>query len=417
MVARLAHFPEPVSGTIRIPGSKSISNRVLIIHALCTSDFPIKGLSEAQDTQTLIRLLETRPPELDAGPAGTTYRFLTAFLALQSGVQVLTGSQRMKERPIGLLVEALRQLGARIRYLEKEGYPPLEIQGFDPAGQQADELIIPASTSSQFISALLLIAPSLPKGLSLKLEGEVVSRPYIQMTMSIMAHFGAVFQWEKDVISVEPGVYQGKPFLVESDWSAASYYYALAALAPEADIRVSRFQPESVQGDSILAEFMTAFGVQTTFGAEGIRLVKPRDVSLPDRFQFDFLECPDIAQTLAVVCAGLGVPARLEGLRTLRVKETDRIKALIRELAKVKVGASSSGDDVLELKGKARILGEPRFNTYEDHRMAMAFAPLACLGAISIEDPEVTGKSYPTFWEDLNRLGIQSRMEPDAGAG
>ncbi len=412
MEARLAHFSGPVSGSIRIPGSKSISNRALIARALCEEPFPIDGLSEALDTQTLLHLLETRPSLLDAGPAGTTYRFLTAYLALQPGVQVLTGSRRMKERPIGLLVNALRQLGADIHYLEKEGYPPLEIRGFDPAGQKTDRLTIPASTSSQFISALLLIAPSLPHGLSLKLEGEVVSRPYIQMTLNIMAHFGALFHWEGDTISVPAGAYRAKPFVVESDWSAASYYYALAALAPEADILVRQFESESVQGDSVLAALMTEFGVRTTFESDGIRLLKPRGAGLPEHFQFDFLACPDIAQTLAVICAGLGVPARLEGLRTLRVKETDRIDALITELAKVKVKANSLGDDVLQIKGKAEVTGEPLFATYEDHRMAMAFAPLACRGDIRIEDPKVTGKSYPSFWEDLAQLGLTSRIGP-----
>lgn len=406
MVVQLDPFTVPLHGSVQLPGSKSISNRALIIRALSGESFPIAGLAEAKDTQTMIRLLDQFPEVMDVGPAGTTFRFLTAYLSLQPGVQVLTGSDRMKQRPIGLLVEALRKLGAKIDYLEKEGYPPLRIQGFDPAFQEEKELSIPASTSSQFISALLLIAPVLPLGLHLQLEGEIVSRPYIQMTLNLMTYFGAPYQWEGDVIQVPSSGYLPKSFEVESDWSAASYYYTLAALAPEADLRISRFQSKSVQGDAVMASYMTRFGIQSSFEGNELRIFKPANTPLPESFTYNFLECPDTAQSVAVICAGLGVPARLEGLRTLRVKETDRIQALITELAKVGVEAWAEGDEVLHISGKAQLADNPSFTTYEDHRMAMAFAPLACRGKLQIEDPAVVDKSYPSFWKDLKSLGF-----------
>ncbi len=411
MVVQLEPFPGAVQGSLELPGSKSISNRVLIIRALSELDFPIEGLAEAQDTQTLIRLLQDPSGTLDAGPAGTTFRFLTAFLSLQLGNQLLTGSQRMKQRPIGLLVEALQELGAQITYQEQEGYPPLQIGSFNPAHQQTRHLVIPASTSSQFISALLLIAPVLPRGLDLELSGFIVSRPYIQMTLNIMAYFGITSQWEDNRILVDPQPYQGRSYKVESDWSAVSYYYALAALAPEADLRISQFFKESVQGDAVLGEMMKAFGVHSNFDGETLHLTKSKGTPAPEVFEFDFLECPDLAQTLAVICAGLGVPAWFKGLSTLRVKETDRIQALIQELEKVNVSVQAIGDDQIKISGKAKVAAYPLFETYEDHRMAMAFAPLACLGGIRIAEPQVVGKSYPSFWEDFSKLGFQVQQQ------
>lgn len=404
-----------LTGELTLAGSKSIANRALIIRALCGEDFPISHLANAKDTRLLQSLLESEEELRDAGAAGTTFRFLTAYLALQPGTQLLTGTERMKQRPIGLLVEALRRLGADIEYVEAEGYPPLRIG--PPAGLgKANRISIPAGTSSQYISALLLIAPTLPRGLELTLKGKVVSRPYIEMTLALMAFFGAQHRWEGEVITVPPQPYQARPFTVEADWSAASYYYAMAALAGEADLTLNGLYRHSVQGDAVLPEMMQAFGVRTEYGVAGIRLRREKQ-ALPRVFEWDFLTCPDLAQTLAVVCAALGVEGRFTGLETLRIKETDRIAALQQELAKVgatidalpEAEAPQPGKAYFAVRGKAVVQQCPRFATYEDHRMAMAFAPLALLGDIAIDEPGVVEKSYPDFWNDLEKLGFEVR--------
>jgi 3-phosphoshikimate 1-carboxyvinyltransferase len=404
------HRPlSPLRGAISLAGSKSISNRALLIRALSGEDFPIHRLANARDTELLHGLLQDGGELLDAEAAGTTFRFLTAYLALQPGTQVLTGSARMKQRPIGLLVEALRQLGARIEYLETEGYPPLRIGSPADLGHTR-ELRIPASTSSQYISALLMIAPVLPQGLSLQLEGRIVSRPYIQMTLQLMAYFGVEHRWEGAAIDVPPQPYRGRPFTVEADWSAASYYYAMAALAKEADLQLNGLFEDSLQGDAVLAPMMENFGVRTSFNQHGIRLAKTGQ-GLPAFFEQDFLRCPDLAQTLAVVCAALGVAAAFDGLETLRIKETDRIAALQAELAKVGVTLTPEGDQRCQITGKAQVADRPVFQTYEDHRMAMAFAPLALLGPICIAEPQVVAKSYPAFWDDLRTLGFAAAAQ------
>ncbi|MEM9887760.1 MAG: 3-phosphoshikimate 1-carboxyvinyltransferase [Bacteroidota bacterium] len=399
-----------IKGRIRLNGSKSIANRALMIRALCKDDFEIGLLSNSKDTVTLHQLLQQVKKEnaaeivLDAGAAGTTYRFMTAYLALQLGTQILTGTARMKERPIGVLVEALKQLGANIEYLEQEGYPPLRIAS--PSTIKDNEISIAASTSSQYISALLMIAPKLPNGLKLTLEGKIVSRPYIEMTLSLMSYFGVRYTWKEHTIQIAPQQYQAKPFKVEADWSAASYYYAMAAFSDELDLHLDGLFEQSVQGDAVLAEMMTAFGIQTTFTAEGIYLSKNK-IPLPITFEYDFLRCPDLAQSIAVVCSGLGVTAHFRGLETLRIKETDRIAALKAELSKIKVLVHPKGDDEMKIKGKATIDADlPVFETYEDHRMAMAFAPLAMIQPISIQEPMVVVKSYPDFYEDLKVLGF-----------
>lgn len=402
-----------LTGHLTLAGSKSIANRALIIRALCAEDFPIHHLATAKDTRLLSTLLDSHAEVRDAGAAGTTFRFLTAYLALQPGIQVLTGTERMKQRPIGLLVEALRSLGAQIDYLEEEGYPPLRIG--PPAGLgKTNRIRIPADTSSQYISALLMIGATLPGGLELTLQGKVVSRPYIEMTLALMAYFGVEHYWEGPVIRVPSQPYRPRPFTVEADWSAASYYYAMAALAEGADLRLDGLQAGSVQGDAVLPEMMQAFGVTTVFEENGIRLRREKCV-LPARFDWDFLTCPDLAQTLAVVCAGLGVEGRFSGLETLRIKETDRIAALQQELAKVQAGIAEvpaagmprPDSTYFAVNGKARVLDCPSFATYEDHRMAMAFAPLALLGDIAIEEPGVVEKSYPDFWKDLEKIGFE----------
>lgn len=406
-----------VRGSIELASSKSISNRILIIRALSETPFAIHRLANAKDTQLLDGLLKSEMPVLDAGAAGTTFRFLTAWLSLKEGEQVLTGTERMQQRPIGALVEALRKIGADIQYVGKEGYPPLRIG--PPAGLgNSNALSVPANISSQYISALLLIAPSLPKGLELTLEGDIVSRPYIEMTLRLMAAFGVTHQWEGNMIRVEPQHYQPKAgdagFTIEADWSAASYYYALAAIAAEADIRLGGLYENSLQGDAVLAEMMVKFGVQTHFEASGIRIVKSPGTPPPAFFEYDFVKCPDIAQTLAVVCAALGTQGLFTGLDTLRIKETDRIAALQTELQKTgvylsKLPARFSGKTEKEfymIEGKSELQGTPVFDTYEDHRMAMAFAPLALLGPVAIADAGVVEKSYPDFWDDFQKLGF-----------
>lgn len=402
-----------IQGKIILDSSKSISNRTLIIKALCKENIDIHRLSKAKDTQTLLQLLSQKGDEYDAGPAGTTFRFLTAYLATQQGTQILTGSERMKQRPIGDLVTALRQIGADIEYIENEGYPPLKInapQNSDFAGQ----VNIPASTSSQFITALLLIAPTMPKGLTLTLEGEIVSRSYIEMTLSLMQYFGVSHTWEGNQIIVAPQEYQAKDFTVEADWSAASYYYAIAAFADNLDLQLDGLYAESTQGDSIIAKMSEHFGITTTFNENGLHLQKSNKPESP-MFEWDFILCPDIAQTLAVMCGGVGKLGLFSGLETLKVKETDRIAALQNELGKIQVWFSAlptkfskkSNVQYYHLDGKATWENEVTFPTYEDHRMAMAFTPLAMLGTISIEEPNVVEKSYPNFWEDLKSLGFQ----------
>jgi len=400
-----------IRGTIDLTGSKSIANRALLIRALSRRDFPILRLAIAKDTQLLSSLLHSSDEVLDAGAAGTTYRFLTAYLSLQSGTQILTGTDRMKQRPIGVLAEALKALGARIEYMEKEGYPPLRIGPGEQMGQ-TNELTIAANTSSQYISALLMIAPTLAKGLILQLEGTIVSRPYIEMTLQLMSFFGVEHVWEGQTIRISHQSYMPRAFTVEADWSAASYYYGMAALTEDPDIHLHGLFPDSVQGDSVLSDMMEHFGIQTEYHEKGVHLTRKKPPA-DHPFRYDFLRCPDLAQTLAVVCAGLGLRGEFAGLETLRIKETDRIAALQRELAKVQCQMEPMSYDLddkewFAVTGKAE-LGDkvPSFATYEDHRMAMAFAPLALRGPITIEEPDVVVKSYPAFWDDLSGLGFQ----------
>ncbi|MCW5924803.1 MAG: 3-phosphoshikimate 1-carboxyvinyltransferase [Saprospiraceae bacterium] len=410
---RLSKPNRSLLGDIALDGSKSISNRALIALALAgtvPTDW-LTNLSTSKDTLTLLRLLSQPGDTFDAGDAGTTFRFLTAYLALQPGTQVLTGSARMRERPVGSLVAALRDLGADIEYLEKEGYPPLRIGAMKLAKHTSRPLVrIHAGTSSQFLSALLLIAPYLPHGLQLVPEGNLVSRPYLEMTMRLMRHFGARVSEQGESITVEPGAYQPRPLTVEADWSAASYWYEMAAFADEVELRLKGLFAESWQGDSVLVQMMPSFGVQTVFEAEGIVLKKSGVPPAPS-FEWDFVECPDIAQTLAVTCAGLGVQGIFSGLETLFIKETDRVAALRGELTKVGVSFEPLPDGKrFSLKGKATWATVPRFATYHDHRMAMSFAPLAFWGAVEIENPSVVNKSYPAFWEHLAAVGFRLLM-------
>ncbi len=413
MIYTISKKDRNLFGEIHLDGSKSISNRALVIRALSGAHFKIKTLSTSKDSELMQRLLASGEQVLDAGAAGTTFRFLTAYLSLQPGSQMLTGTDRMKLRPIKVLVEALKTLGADIEYLEKEGYPPLMVHPAKNIGA-TNELAMPASTSSQYISALLMIAPKLPNGLAISLEGDIVSRPYLEMTLRMMEYFGVKHSWEGNRIHVAHQPYMPKDFLVEADWSAASYWYAMAAFADECDLTLHGLFSESMQGDSVLPTMMEGLGVSTEFRGNAVRLRKSGRPANP-LFEWDFLPCPDLAQTLAVVCAGLGTHGVFTGLETLRIKETDRINALQVELAKVQAFmpllpgrfSKKSDKDFYMVEGKATVENTPVFSTYEDHRMAMAFAPLAMFGEIKIEEPEVVEKSYPAFWDDLKKVGFE----------
>ena len=397
-----------VKGKIKLNGSKSISNRVLIIEALSGKKIKIDNLSEADDTQTLKALLKSGKKKLNAGAGGTTFRFLTAFLACQEGRKVeLTGSERMQQRPIKILVDALNQLGADITYLKEDGFPPLKIKGKKLVG---GSITIPADTSSQYISALLMIAPTLEKGLVLTLEGEIMSKPYIQMTINLMNQFGAKASFEKQTITVEPGAYTAKKFFVEADWSAASYFYEIAALAEYSIIRIKGLQENSLQGDAVISEIMSDFGIETTFLKNEIQIKKIAEVEKL-KWSYDFIQCPDLAQTMITLCAAKNINAQLKGLSTLLIKETDRVAALNTELSKYNAGLVFNpvkNNWLLEASDfKAIPDGESPIETYDDHRMAMAFAPLCLVTEqIIIDDPMVVTKSYPDFWKDLEVLGF-----------
>jgi 3-phosphoshikimate 1-carboxyvinyltransferase len=325
---RITKTDKTLKGSIQLPGSKSITNRVLIIKALCEDDFALTNFSQSEDSVTLLQLINSTEQVLDAKDGGTTLRFLTAFLAIHEGDVTLTGSERMQQRPIGPLVDALRQLGAEIEYKSKEGFPPIFIKGKMITGNKIE---IDAGVSSQFISALLLIAPMLKNGLIIK--GDIVSKPYIDLTLQIMKHFGISYEWTQSVISIPQQRYIAKDFKVESDWSAASYYYAMAALCDDVDLKIYGLNKLSFQGDAVIVKIMDKFGVQTSYIENGIRLTK--NENSVKNFEYDFKQCPDLAQTMIFVCAALGIPAQITGLNNLKLKETDRIKAVKTELARI----------------------------------------------------------------------------------
>jgi len=394
--------------TIHLPASKSESNRALIIQALSHGLAKVHNLSAAKDTVTLERLLREMPDEMDVGHAGTAMRFLTAFLSFQPRDFILTGSSRMQERPIGPLVDALRQAGAEINFMRRDGYPPMMIHGRN-ATFGASTIDIPADISSQYISALLMLAPSLPDGLCIRLHGTVSSRPYIEMTLQIMEHFGVRATWEGDTIAVARQPYNTGDYHVEADWSAASYWFCLVALAQEAEVFLPGLRPNSWQGDHAVVDMMAELGVETTWNKEGISLRKV-EAALPEKVNWDFSDCPDLAQGLLVALSALGVAGHFRGLHSLRIKETDRIVALQNELGKFGMVLSESEDDTglyWELTGDFQS-NAASIPTYQDHRMAMAFAPLALrVEGIQIEEPNVIVKSYPSYWDDLKRIGIE----------
>ena len=407
-IVRVSHPTSEVKGKIKLDGSKSISNRVLIIRALCKENFNIKHLSTSDDTSTLADLLQNDNNVYDVHHAGTTFRFLTSFLAISLGVQILTGSERMKERPIGPLVKALRDLGADIEYLEKDGYPPLKISPFNKDAYNS-KISVKADISSQYITSLLLIAPALPNGLELTLEGDLVSEPYLNMTLATLCEFGINYKKTKGKIAVAPQDYKAIEYTVEADWSACSYYYSIAALAKNANIQLEGLFRKSIQGDAKIKDIACLYGVNSYFDEkENLYLKKERN---PHSFvRFDFINQPDLAQTVAVMSAGLGVTSHFSGLKTLRIKETDRISALQQELQKINSDMPfdkiHNNQEYYNITEKGMFDRTPRFATYKDHRMAMAFAPFALLHPIEMENPEVVSKSYPRFWNDLESLGF-----------
>lgn len=404
LILQLKKHTGTVNCSVTPPSSKSESNRVLIMDAITGRKCQLSNLSNARDTQTMIRLLKSQDKTWDVLDAGTTMRFLTAFTSISGTERVLTGTQRMKERPIKLLVDALKTLGANISYLEKEGYPPISIKPFDPASVAVNKLIIRGDVSSQYITALLMIGPVLPKGLELELTGKVGSKPYIAMTLSLMKHFGVDAEWKENIIRIPHQDYKPAAYTVESDWSAASYWYSIAALANQAEIEIKGYKNESLQGDRVIADIMKNLGVSSEFTGSSVILRKKAHA---DVFEHDFTDCPDLAQTVAVICAAKGIVATLSGLESLRIKETDRIAALQNELNKF-------GADLVEIEKDVKYKVLPgKFSvadqcvaTYKDHRMAMAFSPLALLGDVKIENPDVVEKSYPHYWDDLKIAGF-----------
>ncbi|GAB3889037.1 3-phosphoshikimate 1-carboxyvinyltransferase [Spirosoma agri] len=395
----------PVRATIPLASSKSESNRALIIDALTNFRCDLQNLSTARDTQTMIRLLQSGDPVADVLDAGTTMRFLTAYFAVTGQQKTMTGTPRMCERPIGILVDALRTLGADITYLKNEGYPPLQLNGFSPSAEA--NVRIRGDVSSQYISALLMIAPTLPNGLTLELTGAIGSQPYIDMTLEQMTYFGAdaTADWINKVITVKPSPYTPKPYTIESDWSGASYWYSVAALAQDetSELELLGLKAKSLQGDSAIVDIMRPLGVESTFTDTGVLLTKrPTETALA----WDFTHCPDLAQTVAVAAAMKGVVLTLTGIESLKIKETDRVAALQAELQKI-------GAELVEIEPNH--LYEVRqvattnqsaatIETYDDHRMAMAFAPVSMRQEIVIEEPGVVAKSYPSFWDDMARI-------------
>lgn len=392
--------------TIQLTGSKSESNRALIIQSLCEGTV-INNLSEAQDTVTLDRILKDLPSTVDVGPAGTAMRFLAARLSIQPGEFILTGSERMKARPIGILVDALKELGANIEYLEKDGFPPLKIRGKELEG---GTISIDGSVSSQFISALCMIAPKLKNGLSLNFIGEIASKPYLDMTLQMMQEFGVQHNWaSSNDLHIAAQQYQATIFTVEPDWSAASYWYEIAALSKSAEIFLPNLKENSLQGDTVVAEIFKKFGVVSQFEPDGVQLIKYPNSAYPQFVEIDCERCPDLAQTFACTMAGLGIHGKLTGLKSLRIKETDRITALITELNKFAVRGIELDNFELEIYSDPIHSPIQTLNTYEDHRMAMAFAPLILkVNELTFDEPEVVGKSYPDFWLHLSSSKVSS---------
>ena len=405
--------PANINAQIMLPASKSISNRALIINALANGTHPLENLSDCDDTQVMLRALQAQPGEtIDIMAAGTAMRFLTAYLSVTPGDRIITGTQRMKQRPIGILVDALRELGANIEYVEKEGFPPLRIQG---TTLTKSHISLPGNISSQYISALLMIAPTLKNGLQVTLTGDIISRPYIDLTLQLMKDFGAQASWLNDhELKVEPQPYCSTPYYIEGDWSAASYWHEIVALSKDATITLPSLFRKSYQGDSKMADQFAQLGARTSYKENGITILKPKmvDISQAIHVNLDFTNQPDLAQTFVVTCALQNITFRFTGLQTLKIKETDRIAALICEMKKLGYVLHEAEDSILYWDGERCERSGEAIDTYEDHRMAMAFAP-ACLvmDNICINNPQVVSKSYPRYWDDLRAAGFTIEEE------
>lgn len=395
---------ERLRASVQLPASKSISNRALILNALSYSPYDIQNLSDCDDTEVMVKALNSDSRDFDIKAAGTAMRFLTAFLSKIVGEWTITGTERMKNRPIKLLVDALNSLGARIEYMEKEGYPPLRIFG---SALQGGEISLAGGVSSQYISALLMIAPLMENGLTLHLEGNIISRPYINLTLQLMEQFGVKAIWNGQTIKILPQEYKPIRFTVESDWSAASYWYSIMALSKNAEIELLGLFKNSLQGDAAGAKLFAQLGVGTTFTDRGV--VLKYNGNAVKKLIYNFVNEPDLAQTFVVTCVLLNIPFRFTGLQSLKIKETDRIEALKTELRKLGYLLTDSNDSILEWNGeRCEPEADPIIATYEDHRMAMAFAPAALVlpQGLKVADPEVVTKSYPAYWEDLRRAGF-----------
>ena len=399
--------PRRIEGEIDLPASKSISNRVLLLNALCATPGRLSNLAQCDDTDAVLSALaQPDASEVNIGAAGTAMRFLTAYFATREGREVvIDGTERMRQRPIGVLVDALRQLGADIEYVEAEGYPPLKITGTRLHG---GALTVSGSVSSQYITAILLIAPVIG-GITLTIEGEIMSRPYIDMTLALMARYGVKAEWRENVIHVPAGEYTALDFTVEADWSAASYWWAMQAIVPQSRITLKGLEPQSLQGDSRIAELMSQMGVTGNWCGRYLDLRSNGGVGCCCSTFADLSGTPDIAQTLVVMLCLMGRPFRITGLRTLRIKETDRLEALRTELRKLGYVVKVEGDDAISWHFETTAAeASPHICTYHDHRMAMAFAPAAIrFPGLIIDDAQVVSKSYPLFWEHLRQAGFK----------
>ena len=404
--------PCRLEATISLPASKSISNRALIIYALSGGKNMPSNLSDCDDTEVIINALRNMPEEIDIKAAGTAMRFMTAYLSVMEGTHILTGTERMKHRPISILVDALRKLGANIEYVGTEGYPPLRITGQSLNGGLLE---IPGNVSSQYISALLMIAPMLKEGMTLHLLGDIISRPYIDLTLWMMGEFGADAEWfSNDTIVVKPQPYKSRDYFIESDWSGASYWYEMMALCADkrSEVKLTGLMDGSKQGDSTTRYIFSLLGVKTQFESKQAGI--PQTVTLKQngrcvpKLEYDFINAPDLAQTFVVTCAAKGIPFHFKGLSTLKIKETDRIEALKTEMRKLGYVLQDHNNSELIWDGERC---DPSFeqgiDTYEDHRMALAFAPYAFLhDKLIINNPQVVTKSYPHYWEDLRLAGF-----------
>lgn len=411
--------PEKLKATVVLPSSKSISNRVLVMNAMSGSEEKPRNVSVCDDTRVMVRAFEEDEEVVDIMAAGTAMRFLTAYYAATPGkVKTMTGTKRMCQRPIRVLVDALRALGADIEYVAEEGFPPLYIKGKE---LEVERVELPGSVSSQYISALLMVGPMLKKGLRLKLTGAVISRPYINLTLSLMRDFGADAAWdgEREIV-VAPKPYRTIPFTVESDWSAASYWYEMVALSEDESARIvlPELWQESYQGDAEVAQIFARLGIVTTYDREHRSVVLHKGGEVVERMEYDFVNQPDLAQTVVVTCCMLDIPFRFTGLQSLKIKETDRMAALICELGKLGYVLEEKDDSILSWDGTHLLIdpvpgSEVAIDTYEDHRMAMAFAPV-CLKQeqVKINNPEVVSKSYPGFWDDLKQVGFELAERP-----